>query len=227
MLQRELLAEAESRSQGEAARDLERDYARAALHSLAQHAAAVDTSGWTDDEREVWYEAFFDEFVHYQPPSLPSRPPAKLPLLEETYLTYALSTLSALAGGLLWGVARGSFASSRARRTVLRSTVATAMGALFFEGCMLLRAEAVSRMSSPSSWPQPPPGLAPEPVLFSTLVRYALHQSLTLGTACALLQLLVQPHRAPFAFGGWVVGRGIYLSQELVEMSIQISDSPL
>ena len=45
-----------------------------------------------------------------------------------------------------------------------------------------------------------------------------------LGGSCALLQLIVQPQRAPFAFGGWVVSRCLYLSQELIELSIQVVD---
>jgi len=62
------------------------------------------------------------------------------------------------------------------------------------------------------------------PPQYATLARYAMHQTAALFGSCLLLQPIVQPHRAPFTFGGWLLGRAIYLSQDLVEFDLQVVD---
>jgi len=87
---------------------------------------------------------------------------------------------------------------------------------------MLLKAHLLYTYVETS--PSEATGIAPHQHQFRTLVRYAAVQGANLGLSCALLQLLVQPQRAPFAFGGWLCGRGIYLTQDMVELSIQVVD---
>ena len=42
-----------------------------------------------------------------------------------------------------------------------------------------------------------------------------------LGASGGLLYVLVQPARAPFAFGGWALGRGFTLVQDFVDFEIE------
>ena len=53
------------------------------------------------------------------------------------------------------------------------------------------------------------------PPAHGTLRALALTTAADIGGSCLLLYLLVQPARAPLAFGGWALGRAITLSQEV------------
>ena len=156
-------------------------------------------------------------------------------------------------GGILWGAARGALRSSRARRSVSRSALLTALGATLFESAMQIKVHARARermtrthppssddlprawllsgalltrrthVAAPRAGARTPSGAergAPPPP-YRTLLGYCAAMAVDLGASGGLLYVLVQPARAPFAFGGWALGRGFTLVQDFVDFEIE------
>ena len=71
-----------------------------------------------------------------------------------------------------------------------------------------------ARLRAPSPF-EPPP-------LYSTTLRFGAVAAVDLSLSCGLLWLVVQPSRAPFAFGGWVCGRALQLSEETVSVTFDL-----
>lgn len=205
----------------ERAAALEVGYARLALHRLSAVARGHDTSGWSKEMLLEWEETFFDEYAlpPEPPPRLPVRPPLEATPPEEVAVSVALSAILCAFGGAAWGLARGALPSSRAVRPVGRSVAATALAAAAFELAMVAKNAARSYVCERP--PRDPADFAP-PFHHRTLARYALAEVLNVGGSLALLALLVQPSRAPFAFGGWLCGRAIYLSEEMAGGGVEL-----
>ena len=201
---------------------LERDYARLALSRLAQAAAAQDTSELTEEEVARRHEPFYDEYSDVELPACPVRPPTELagtPRVE--LLARGLTSAAACAiSGAVWGTLRGCLKSARARRPVWRSAVLTAAGAVAFEVAMQAKYSAVHRIRAGRA----AGGLVPPSPPYRTTLRLAGAAALDVAVSSQLLWLVVQPARAPFAFGGWLLGRAVVLSDEMVDVDIDMVD---
>lgn len=175
-------------------------------------------------------------YLHYEAPKLPPRPPAAAlaPPAEEQLASSLASILFCGIGGVAWGAAAGMLRNNRARRPVWRSSLATMCGATLFEALMQLKLAAAYRVrAGPVSAPAPTAlhphrdgsaGAAPMP-LYRSLRGFAGGVSLDIAISSGLLLGLIQPSRFPLAFGGWVLGRGITLSQE-VEVALHVIEVP-
>ena len=112
----------------------------------------------TDEERSTWHEPFFDTFVHYDAhvAELPPLPPAhaSAPSEEDEVFNSLAAVGDCTLGGILWGAARGALRSSRARRSVSRSALLTALGATIFEGAMQIKVNARARTRLPRAEPR-------------------------------------------------------------------------
>ena len=134
---------------------LEAAYARLALHHLAQTADLTDPSELSPDELAERQEPFTKRYLHYTSPPLPSRPPPHA-LAPPDYERLAASIASVVfcgVGGLVWGGLVGALPSSRMRRPVWRSALATTVGAIAFEGAMQLKLAASYRVRAMSKTP--------------------------------------------------------------------------
>ena len=85
-------------------------------------------------------------------------------------------------------------------------------GAMAFELAMQLRIETKTRLRGDE------PGAPP---LYRGSLGFAAATTLDTSASCALLWFLIQPSRCAFAFGGWVLGRGLYLGQQLLDLQIE------
>ena len=203
------------------AEELEAAYAKLALHRLAQSAAtAAGRGGLSDELRLEIEEPFVEEYMHYETPPLPRLPPPHLfwPPAYEMLAGSVLDVFGCGFGGLLWGTLAGAMASARARRPMWRTALLTAGGAMLFEGLMQAKGLAFRKwrtLGRPDASPVSPPA-------HGNVLALALTTSADIGLSCTLLYLLVQPSRAPFAFGGWVAGRALSLSQDV---SIELYES--
>jgi hypothetical protein len=199
--------------------ELELAYARLALHKLALTAEglAASTELSTEERLEI-DEPFVRTYREHVAPPLPARPPQRAfaPSAEEQIALSILSVATCALGGVVWGAVAGALATARARRPVWRSALLTAAGAAFFETLMqtklALLARARARGVPEATSAIPPP--------YATLRALVLTTSVDLGMSCAALHALVQPNRVPLAFGGWLIGRGLVLSQELLSVDI-------
>mmetsp|Transcript_57637 Transcript_57637/g.95288 ORF Transcript_57637/g.95288 Transcript_57637/m.95288 type:complete len:504 (+) Transcript_57637:42-1553(+) len=194
-----------------------RDYARAALHRLAQVAELQDTTSMSEEELQEWEEPFFHEYLHCDIPSPPPLPPPEACLISsEEILIDQISAVSACTlGGVLWGAVRGSFRSARARRSVGRSVLMTAAGACCFE--TLLQCKAILRDRFRSSSGSPPP-------LHKSIFSFTSLTALELIVSCQFLWLLIQPSRAPFTFGGWLSGRVASTIWDLIDLEVEYGE---
>ena len=161
-------------------------------------------------------EPFVAQYEGYAPPpSLPPRPPPHLLAPSEGELLAAslVSTLSCAAGGIVWGALAGALRSSaRARRPVWRSALLTAAGAALFEALLQLKGTAHARVRTLGA----PDAVAAAPPPYATLRGLAMATSADVALSSVALLAIIQPRRAPFAFGGWALGKLIHLSQEVV-----------
>ena len=148
------------------------------------------------------------------PPPLPASPPLDTTAVsrEEKLLAATSSIFSCGVGGLLWGAARGALPSARARAPLRRSVLMATFGAMAFELAMQLRIETKTRLRGDE------PGAPP---LYRGSLGFAAATTLDTSASCALLWFLIQPSRCAFAFGGWVLGRGLYLGQQLLDLQIE------
>lgn len=214
-------------------------YAKVALHRLAQSARSAgvggiahvadddSTSSLGGESSDEWAaevsvedhglmdEPFVADYWEHEAPPLPVRPPLSLfaPQPHERLALSMLSVVCCAAGGLIWGAVAGAVASSRARRPIWRSALVTLGGAAGFEALMQAKQALLTRWRVKGLPDASAAVSAPPP--YGTLRGLALTLSIDLSASCLLLHFLVQPNRAPFAFGGWVIGRAASLSQDV------------
>ena len=62
------------------------------------------------------------------------------------------------------------------------------------------------------------------PPLFGGGLAFAAVTAIDTSLSCVVLHALIQPSRAVFAFGGWVLGRGLYMGQQLLDLSLEWDD---
>lgn len=218
----------------ERAEALETAYARLALHRLSQAAEArgssrpsVATESAANEQaadelaaaaEEVDEpEPFVAQYLHAQLPPLPPRPPREASAVsrEEKILT-SLSTITTCGvGGAVWGLLRGALPSARARWPVRRSALMATAGAMGFEAAMQLKLELKGRLRGATHGTYPPP-------LYRGSIGFCTAMALDSTVSCALLYLLIQPGRCVFAFGGWALGRSFHLSQDLLDLQLEI-----
>lgn len=224
-------------------------YARLALHRLAQTAdseVGARRAQGDGEAVEEWAEPFNDQYLHYESPPLPTRPPpdAISPRRLEQIITTVGSAAFCALGGLVWGTLAGAPTSARARRPIWRSAVGAAAGAVLFEALMNVKVSAFARLrrarsapiqgsmsgstgsgvssaNSSSAWA----GVSPMPPPYSTVRGLAMATSIDVAVSSAILLAIIQPQRAPLAFGGWLLGRAVFLSQE-VELVVDYVDEP-
>ena len=55
-------------------------------------------------------------------------------------------------------------------------------------------------------------------------LAFAAVTAIDTSLSCVVLHALIQPSRAVFAFGGWVLGRGLYMGQQLLDLSLEWDD---
>ena len=96
----------------------------------------------------------------------------------------------------------------------------TAAGAVAFEVAMQAKYSAVHRIRAGRA----AGGLVPPSPPYRTTLRLAGAAALDVAVSSQLLWLVVQPARAPFAFGGWLLGRAVVLSDEMVDVDIDMVD---
>ena len=192
--------------------ELELAYARLALHRLAL------TTELSKEERLEIDEPFVRTYREHVAPPLPTRPPQRAfaPGAEEQIALSILSVATCALGGVVWGAVAGALATARARRPVWRSALLTAAGAAFFETLMQTKLSLLARARARGV----PEATSAIPPPYATLRALVLTTSVDLGMSCAALHALVQPSRVPLAFGGWLIGRGLMLSQELLSVDI-------
>ena len=217
----------------ERAEALETAYARLALHRLSQAAEARSGShpsasaasaanaqgadGLVVAQEEEEPEPFVAQYLHAQLPPLPPRPPREASAVsrEEKLLT-SLSTITTCGvGGAFWGLLRGALPSARARWPVRRSALMATAGAMAFEAAMQLKLELKGRLRGATRGAYPPP-------LYRGSIGFCTAMALDSTLSCALLYLLIQPGRCVFAFGGWALGRSFHLSQDLLDLQVEI-----
>ena len=199
--------------------ELELAYARLALHRLALTAESLAASTeLSQEERLEIDEPFVRTYREHVAPPLPTRPPARAfaPSAEEQVALSILSVATCALGGVVWGAVAGALATARARRPVWRSALLTAAGAAFFETLMQTKLSLLARARARGV----PEATSAIPPPYATLRALVLTTSVDLGMSCAALHALVQPSRVPLAFGGWLIGRGLMLSQELLSVDI-------
>ena len=199
--------------------ELELAYARLALHRLALTAESLAASTeLSQEERLEIDEPFVRTYREHVAPPLPTRPPARAfaPSAEEQVALSILSVATCALGGVVWGAVAGALATARARRPVWRSALLTAAGAAFFETLMQTKLSLLARARARGV----PEATSAIPPPYATLRALVLTTSVDLGMSCAALHALVQPNRVPLAFGGWLIGRGLMLSQELLSVDI-------
>ena len=218
----------------ERAEALETAYARLALHRLSQAAeargssrpsaatesaaneqAADELAAAAEEVDEP--EPFVAQYLHAQLPPLPPRPPREASAVsrEEKILT-SLSTITTCGvGGAVWGLLRGALPSARARWPVRRSALMATAGAMGFEAAMQLKLELKGRLRGATHGTYPPP-------LYRGSIGFCTAMALDSTVSCALLYLLIQPGRCVFAFGGWALGRSFHLSQDLLDLQLEI-----
>eukprot|EP00320_Phaeocystis_rex_P022207 CAMPEP_0119087960 /NCGR_PEP_ID=MMETSP1178-20130426/143749_1 /TAXON_ID=33656 /ORGANISM="unid sp, Strain CCMP2000" /LENGTH=125 /DNA_ID=CAMNT_0007071209 /DNA_START=81 /DNA_END=458 /DNA_ORIENTATION=+ len=117
-------------------------------------------------------------------------------------------------GGLLWGALRGALPSARKRWPVRRSALMATAGAMGFEAAMRLKLEVKARLRGAAHGAPPP--------LYRGSIGFCSAMALDSTLSCALLYLLIQPSRCVFAFGGWALGRSFHLSQELLDVQLDV-----
>jgi len=59
------------------------------------------------------------------------------------------------------------------------------------------------------------------PPLYQSVLGFSSMAAFDLLLSSQLLWYVVQPARAPFAFGGWLIGRGACWASELVDLDIE------
>jgi hypothetical protein len=232
------------------AEELEVEYARLALHRLAVAAegiAKAPANTLSDDDKEAANEPFTRAYLDHEPPPLPARPPpealAEVLRIEEMANSIA-SVIYCAVGGLVWGGAVGALASARARRPMWKSALITSCGASLFEGLMRLKMAGLERARRAGGGGRGGGGLEAEgtgargfgdddgarrvvdvhgPPRYHTLRGFAFTSSADVAVSSLVLLAIIQPARAPMAFGGWTLGRLVMLTQE-VEMFFEEGD---
>lgn len=215
---------------------LEAAYARLALHRLSQAAATLDASEFSEDELAERQEPFTKQYLDYDSPTLPARPPALVPFGYEEAITAAASTIYCAVGGLLWGCASGARASVRAKRAIWRSAAITMVGASALELLMRFKISGIDRARTlgkgGTAAAGTPSDMSPlsfgvrfvsdsGPAQHGTLRGLALLTSLDVAISSAMVLAVIQPGRAPMAFGGWALGRIMML---LVEVEVAVAN---
>jgi len=169
--------------------DVQRAVALCGLHKLAYEAESAGMQpvliGWG---------RYLNEYLDVTSSSLPSGKLRRKTPEKRALLDVALCAM----GGLAWGGLRGLFAVRRSGQLVWRSAALASLGSATFQALMEVSAEAHRRFDP---WPT-----------FGKLRNFTAAAALDLGLSCGLLFLILQPHRAPFAFGGWVLGQAAYVS---------------
>jgi len=225
------------RLQGDAAADLRdwliEEYSRLALCRLAAHAAEAEeeraaavAKGWeaamTEEERAAWYEPFFE--THATPPSdepPPLPPPLASQLTTDEHLAEALASVAACAlGGVVWGALRGL----ARRRGVLRAVGTTAAGAGLFEAAMQLKLSLRGRLEGDGADADGGGNFGGGRANYSTPVRLAAATAADVLVSAQVLWLLLARLRAPFAFGGWALGRAVVLASDLIDVELEFMD---
>ena len=135
----------------------------------------------------------------------------------------AVSILLCGVGGLLWGTLAGLTPARRGRTPVWRSSLLAAAGAAAFEGILALKAAAFARARLDGR----PGETANAPPPCETLRGLALESSLSLALSAVALGAMVQPNRAPLAFGGWALARLFGLSQGMGFVQVVIEEVPV
>ena len=92
--------------------------------------------------------------------------------------------------------------------------------AWLLSGALLTRRTHVAAPRAGARTPSGAERGAPPPP-YRTLLGYCAAMAVDLGGSAGLLYLLVQPARAPFALGGWALGRGFTLVQDFVDFEIE------
>uniref|UniRef100_A0A7S4FAM2 Uncharacterized protein n=1 Tax=Chrysotila carterae TaxID=13221 RepID=A0A7S4FAM2_CHRCT len=153
-------------------------------------------------------------------PALPLRPP---PPTDEVARSLQLQSaiVNALVGGVAWGLCRGLPRKARQLRPVWVAVASTAAGAgcieVVSQGFVLLR-DAVRTGKVPKLSPYDAGGKAIESPLFVGLSEFLAAKVAEIFTLGSVLVWLLEPSRAPFAFGGWVVGRTLGAALRLSEL---------
>lgn len=187
-----LLAEAPEEDEGH-----QRGYAVMALHRLALAAAAEEGAPAVSlGVRGRLLEEFLDR------PPLPDAPLPLRPPIERSPDDFGPPGRMALAviGGLAWATARCVRKSARASRPVRLTLLSTAAGAAalqtFQEMDLLVHKHVWLSVFGNESASN-----------FTCLSSFSLVTAGELAASFGLLWALLQPGRAPFAFGGWVFGQ--------------------
>ena len=115
-------------------------------------------------------------------------------------LCWEVSCSSAEIPEMRWALLRGGEARGAGRR----------IGASLFEALMRLKLAAFARARQRSGEEPPTTGHQ-----YGTLRGLAAATSADVAVSSLLLLALIQPHRAPLAFGGWALGRVGMLTSEV------------
>eukprot|EP00962_Isochrysis_galbana_P051350 scaffold22750_cov96-Isochrysis_galbana.AAC.2 len=204
------------------------DYAHLALCRLAAHAAEEEeereaqvrrgaAAPPTDDELADRHQSFFETHAAPPDPPPPPLPPALVEELtsDERLLEGMASVAFCALGGLVWGALRGATPASRAHRTFFSAVRSTVAGAGIFEAAMLLKTSARDRL---------PPSLGGGRGNYSTTTRLANACAVDVLVSAQLLWMLMRRLRAPFALGGWLIGRSVILISDLIDVELEFMD---
>eukprot|EP00811_Abedinium_folium_P028332 NODE_4378_length_1899_cov_7.276524.p1 GENE.NODE_4378_length_1899_cov_7.276524~~NODE_4378_length_1899_cov_7.276524.p1 ORF type:complete len:552 (-),score=154.62 NODE_4378_length_1899_cov_7.276524:244-1677(-) len=167
-------------------RELQTEYARTALHRLAKVAEFVEGA-----EDVLVGDRHLAVFLAYEPPELLPRLPPLRAADEDRVAAAAWSAV----GGATWGLLRGL------RGGRWRSALVTSAAAVTFEALMQLKCTVRDRLCGIEE---------AGPQLYASLSGTAAVYSLDIALSSLLLTFILQPARAPFAFGGCVLGRISY-----------------
>ena len=215
--------------------EIEAAYAQLALHRMSHGLSAYmggdELTEAELDERQQFASQW--EELRVAPPELADADGAGRRVLPPTPPVHALgpddldklatsiaSTIYCVLGGLAWG----ALASARAKRPVLRGAARTGVGAAALE--VLMRTK-VAGMASFAGFRRREPAHGAEDAAvdgmhqarYDTLLGMVIGTSVDVMISSLLVLFVIQPRRAPFAFGGWVVGRG---TQESMPVAIEL-----
>lgn len=176
---------------------LQRGYAAAALHRLALAAAAEEGAPVVSlGLRGRLLEEFLDR------PPLSDTPLPVRPMADRSQDDLGPASRLALAaiGGFAWALARCFRKAVRTSKPIRLTLLSTAVGATAFqafqEADLLMHKHvwlsAFGSVNSPN---------------FTSISSFSAVTAGEFAVSFGLLWALVQPGRAPFAFGGWIVGQ--------------------
>jgi hypothetical protein len=171
----------------------------------------------SDEELADLHEPFFDTHATPPDPPPPALPPPHVEDLssEERMLEGMASVVFCALGGLVWGALRGATPASRASRTFFSAVRSTAAGAGIFEGAMLLKTFGRESL---------PPNLGGGRGNYSTVSRLANMSALDVIVSAQVLWLVMRRLRAPFALGGWLIGRSMVLVSDLIDVELEMME---